>query len=894
MSTALKRKASEVDPEGEGPTGYYDSKDRPIILADMTYTIDGAALEEYSRTQAASINAASSKETDPKSKMTEQEVIQRLLHCKRVLRHADGTATCTYSYVHSEIGQQLWKHGFLPNGGRVYPDFWPSATCLSNQTDEPREEVNVSQNRKLRNCALGRYYIELDDANAFHCYLMTLTKNKQVIELLGELTRDKSYRGRLAMYYFSDDSDKHKDAIKELFHSLSNDGFCKQWRRKHKVNGRTQDHPLVERMEKAMADVTEELAATEKGREAVAFIEARWPTKRKVIGKKVRFVARNAKLTWKSFLLQSLEFEGMCRKLAICKEYGVAVGPPLHDALFVDPNVDPELLKALCRKMSDAIAEHTGAKIDVEIKSLPAAPIENMFELSHNKDTFRDTDFRGNLDLDDDYSIAQSLEVYNAWLSRFFVSILKVKRPEIVEIVYYPGSDIIKRHISRTPDDTKRMYTRMEIITEREGKPVKLLEWYLEYNASRRTADRIQMWTALADEQANPDDLNLYGGLPYDARFRRELCGSEPPRVAFEDPFPAPFLDFEGVSPERREEASEPSWRDQEGLNFIFWHIRYILCHNDTRAFAYVMKWFAYIIQKRTKPTTILVFYGAQGVGKTALVGLNENGEGIIAKIYGGKDLYFQTESSIDHLLKDFNVSSANKLFCCLEEATPYKKGHRNNDQLAALISNRVMRVEPKGFDSQLVNDFRAFCCCTNNRDAFRISEGDRRHVLLEADDRFSLIAVAEGRCAKEHRMEYVEKLCAVTTDEVAYEFFKYCMQMDISDFRPQAIYETDLHREQQAQNKCAFKAFLDAARCGEYDICESYLTRKSASSVVLSSLDLLHHFKAYLDRSGLCSSVDNVKSLGWAVKKHPDMIAKREEGQKTEYTISLLPCKGR
>ena len=46
-------------------------------------------------------------------------------------------------------------------------------------------------------------------------------------------------------------------------------------------------------------------------------------------------------------------------------------------------------------------------------------------------------------------------------------------------------------------------------------------------------------------------------------------------------------------------------------------------------------------------------------------------------------------------------------------------------------------------------------------------------------------------------------------------------MQMDISEFKPQALYETDLHREQQSQHECALKAFLEAAQSGEYTFAE-------------------------------------------------------------------------
>ena len=131
------------------------------------------------------------------------------------------------------------------------------------------------------------------------------------------------------------------------------------------------------------------------------------------------------------------------------------------------------------------------------------------------------------------------------------------------------------------------------------------------------------------------------------------------------------------------------------------------------------------------------------------------------------------------------------------------------------------MRVESKGCDPLYVNDHRAFCCCNNNRDAFKVTECDRRHVMLEADDRYSQMAVKEGRCTQTTRMEYCAKFSENINDDVAYEFFKLCMQMDISEFKPQTLYETDLHREQQSQHECALKTFLEAARSGEYTLAE-------------------------------------------------------------------------
>ena len=62
-------------------------------------------------------------------------------------------------------------------------------------------------------------------------------------------------------------------------------------------------------------------------------------------------------------------------------------------------------------------------------------------------------------------------------------------------------------------------------------------------------------------------------------------------------------------------------------------------------------------------------------------------------------------------MLNDFNASSMNKLFCCLEEATPYRKAQRNSDQLNDFITEGTLQVEPKGIDAFEVNDYRAFVC---------------------------------------------------------------------------------------------------------------------------------------------------------------------------------------
>ena len=52
--------------------------------------------------------------------------------------------------------------------------------------------------------------------------------------------------------------------------------------------------------------------------------------------------------------------------------------------------------------------------------------------------------------------------------------------------------------------------------------------------------------------------------------------------------------------------------------------------------------------------------------------------------------------------------------------------------------------------------------------------------------------------------------------------------------------------------------------------------------------IQLLEHFRRYLGQSGLCSSIDNIKSLGWAVRKYPELVHKLEEGRLVKYAIKI------
>ena len=229
--------------------------------------------------------------------------------------------------------------------------------------------------------------------------------------------------------------------------------------------------------------------------------------------------------------------------------------------------------------------------------------------------------------------------------------------------------------------------------------------------------------------------------------------------------------------------APDAEWRTLEGLRFILWHLKYILCGGHAEAFAYVMQWFGFDFQVRLKPGVMLQFLSEKGIGKNAIFGRNRSGPGIV--MHGR---YYQWSDDVESLLGKFNGHSMDRLFCVMEEAGTYRKGHKDHNKMKSMITEGIMTVELKHIKATTKNDHRSFAMLTNDRDSLKITDGARRFLCLEGN----ADAVDENRCdadtRHDTRHEYMAKLDRVKNDdEVAYAFFKFCMLLDLSSFRVDA-----------------------------------------------------------------------------------------------------------
>ena len=339
-----KRKASECaeqapklrKSETRGANG------RPIVLAGIKYSVDVASLRAYAATDEALRTKKPKDAYKNCVPMTDREKIDRFL--KRVQPTASGDGLCVVSYTRSEVGQALVDAGFLQHA-RLYPDTWPS--CAAHLGGS-----------KLRGIASGKFYVEMDDKDAFHKLLQSLTGSEEAKALIERVVADEGLKPTLSTHYFGT-PDRVKD-VKELLHMVSNGGKPKDWRKKCGASCHD-DPPFVLELQRAMDDVTRELAQTGVGPQAVKFIAAKFPTKTRLVPDpqpddpdKMKCVeaARDPAKCWKSYLLQRHEVLGLLAKMDVAARFGVSCGPPLHDCLFVER---APCLPSISKAMSEAM-----------------------------------------------------------------------------------------------------------------------------------------------------------------------------------------------------------------------------------------------------------------------------------------------------------------------------------------------------------------------------------------------------------------------------------------------------------------------------------------------------------------------------------------------------------
>jgi hypothetical protein len=151
-----------------------------------------------------------------------------------------------------------------------------------------------------------------------------------------------------------------------------------------------------------------------------------------------------------------------------------------------------------------------------------------------------------------------------------------------------------------------------------------------------------------------------------------------------------------------------------------------LISNGDNLLKEYLLNWFAHIVQYPAyKSRVCLVIQGLQGSGKSMIA------EKLMAKIIGAEKMFITGKT--DKAFGKFSDLQG-KLLCILNEANG-KDTFELNETLKDNITCDILQLEKKGMDILEVKDYVNYIFTTNNINAVKITEDDRRFMPFSVDN---------------------------------------------------------------------------------------------------------------------------------------------------------------
>ena len=153
-------------------------------------------------------------------------------------------------------------------------------------------------------------------------------------------------------------------------------------------------------------------------------------------------------------------------------------------------------------------------------------------------------------------------------------------------------------------------------------------------------------------------------------------------------------------------------------------HIWKVLCGGDHKAFKYLLRWMAHLVQRPgTNPEVMVVLRSdREGVGKSSL------GQWLL-RILGphGREM-----ANTEQVFGDFNDALAGVSFVLLEEPV-FPGNHKAAEMLRAMLTAKTLRINPKGRPAYDIPHSVHFMMTTNGDWAIPAGADARRFLMLDA-----------------------------------------------------------------------------------------------------------------------------------------------------------------
>jgi hypothetical protein len=205
-------------------------------------------------------------------------------------------------------------------------------------------------------------------------------------------------------------------------------------------------------------------------------------------------------------------------------------------------------------------------------------------------------------------------------------------------------------------------------------------------------------------------------------------------------------------------------------------HVAENVCNGDDTHLAWVMGWFAQIIQRPAKKLgTSLVFRGPQGAGKS-IVGEE------IGKILG---IHYQSVSDERFVIGRFNSHLANCVLLQIEEAT-WGGDHAAAGKLKDLITGPYQLIEYKGKEPVRVRSYVRVHITSNNDWVVPAGLEERRFTVLDVGEK----RLQDG--------PYFQKIREELEAGGRAALMHYLLHYDLSDVPLRQVLATDALKDQK------------------------------------------------------------------------------------------------
>lgn len=244
----------------------------------------------------------------------------------------------------------------------------------------------------------------------------------------------------------------------------------------------------------------------------------------------------------------------------------------------------------------------------------------------------------------------------------------------------------------------------------------------------------------------------------------------------------------------------------------------YHVMAEDEQMMKHFVNWLACAAQHRTKNRTTFLFQGVQGTGKGIMF------EEIIKPLMGDK---YSASLTIQQLEEQFNGYLNEKLMILIDE---FRHGDAQaskflENKIKLYVSETDMAVRAMRTDVEIVHTFFNMIFFSNNYDAIRVPEGDRRLNVVPRQET-PLRLIFEG--APEEQIACIGKLVADIREE-APVFVGAIMQMKADRNAAATVIENEAKARMQSASRTKGEDFHAAITTGNI----SYFFEAATSSSI-------------------------------------------------------------